>query len=114
MLRLLVRVIIKTTKMKDEAINNIIKKGETVRELTEKIDCLNAEIHGQPAIDAFAKYIGKKVRVKFLKLWDNTLDALEGVLVSANGYTVEIRSTHPAVSAGIYIERIVDFEILNK
>lgn len=100
--------------MKDEAINNIIKKGETVRELTEKLDRLNAEIHGQPAIETFAKYIGKKVRVKFLDLYDNKLDALEGTLVNVNGYTVEVRSTHPVVSAGIYIERIVDFEILNK
>lgn len=100
--------------MKDEAINNIIKKGETVRELTEKLDRLNTEIHGQPAIETFAKYISKKVRVKFLDLYDNKLDALEGTLVSVNGYTVEVRSIHPAISAGIYIERIVYFEILNK
>jgi len=111
--------------MKDEAINNIIKKGETIRELTEKIKCLNDEIHGQPAIEAFVKYVGKNVRVKFLKMWDNTLDTLEGVLDSANGYTVELKlkAKRPAVVAGvkptvavtvgIYIEHIVDFEIVD-
>lgn len=100
--------------MKDSNINVLIAKGTIIRNLTEELQNLNAEIHSQGAIDTFAKYINKKVRVKFLDLYDNKLDALEGTLVSVNGYTVEIKSTHPAVSAGIYIERIVDFEILSK
>ena len=84
---------------------------------------MNDEIHGQAAIEPFVKYVSKNVRVKFLNMWDKTLNTLEGVLISANGYTVEFKAKRPAVVAGvkptvtvtvgIYIEHIVDFEILD-
>ena len=100
--------------MLDNTISSILAQAEHIRRYTDLLGVLNAEMHSQPVVETFSKYLGKKVRVKFLNLHDNTESALEGRLIGANTYTIEIKSQHPSMTSEIYIDRLTDFEVLDK
>ena len=103
--------------MKDNAIDKILAKGEKIIKLRARLIKLEDEISSDKAIKLFDKYVGKTVRVKFLELHYDVESVIEGELAGFNGYTVEIKNgkinnhLRSHVTVGIYIERILDFEI---
>lgn len=97
--------------MKDNDIETIIKLGKEYTAAIEKANELAEVIHNKKTVDIFSKYIGKKIKVKYV--WNGSEDEYEGELTEVNEYIITITSKHPGVYANIYVNLITDFEIVD-
>ena len=97
--------------MKDNDIETIIKLGKEYTATIEKANELAEVIHTKKTVDIFSKYIGKKIKVKYV--WNGSEDDYEGELTEVNEYVITITSKHPGVYANIYVNLITDFEIVD-
>lgn len=97
--------------MKDIDIETIIKLGKEYTAALEKVHELAEVIHTKKTVDIFSKYIGKKIKVKYI--WNGSEDDYEGELTEVNEYVITITSKHPGVYVNIYVNLITDFEIVD-
>lgn len=97
--------------MKDNDIETIIKLGKEYTAALEKANELAEVIHTKKTVDVFSKYIGKKIKVKYV--WNGSEDDYEGELTEVNEYVITITSKHPGVYANIHVNLITDFEIVD-
>ena len=46
--------------MLDNTISSILAQAEHIRRYTDLLGVLNAEMHSQPVVETFSRYLGKK------------------------------------------------------